>query len=91
MQYMTPALPHPINDRSPGLKKMVRKWMLSHVMKLRAYGICVPSGRTVEWSVRATHAGIFVIQVEVCESRKPWERRGVVRRGVPNRRLSVRS
>jgi hypothetical protein len=56
---MTPALPHPINDRSPGLKKMVRKWMLSHVMKLRAYGICVPSGRTVEWSARATHAGIM--------------------------------
>ena len=53
MQYMTPALPHPINDRSPGLKKMVRKWMLSHVMKVRAYGICVPSARTVEWSARA--------------------------------------
>jgi hypothetical protein len=88
---MTPALPHPINDRSPGLKKMVRKWMLSRDEAPCVQHMCT-IGADCGMECACNACRDHVIQVgSLRESQTVCERRGVVRRGVPNRRLSVRT
>jgi hypothetical protein len=84
---MTPALPHPINDRSPGLKKMVRKWMLSRDEAPCVQHMCT-IGADCGMECACNACRDHVIQVgSLRESQTVCERRGVVRRGVPNRRL----